>query len=199
MERRRFHWKCSYWIHTKRWTVCERKEGASPCCRVIRHSIFLYTKPRNLVTAHCYDTAWFNFAIYSIGCFYFAFVRRISQINVFPFLFSLCTTHTNHTNIDRQPNDEPQHAPEPEEAADEEAETTSSSFTRTILRDFRSDPPPFSLLPCPLSDPSSFCTLSESSARKRIETKAILRFVTNWNWFLWGTWGMNDFEFISIE
>lgn len=68
--------------------------------------------------------------------------------------------------ISRQLNDEQQHAPEPEVPVDEEAETTSSNSTRTILRDSRLDLPPSSLPLFPLLDPLSFCTLSESSARK---------------------------------
>ncbi len=112
----------------------------------------------------------------SVG-FYYCFVPRISHkcfVSSFLvttiFFDSILTGTTIHSNNSylyfRRPNDEQQHAPEPEAPVDEEAETTSSNSTRTILRDSRLVLLPSSLPLFPLLDPLSFCTLSESSARK---------------------------------
>jgi len=74
-------------------------------------------------------------------------------------------------SLSRQPNDEQQHAPEAAGEADNAPETTSFSSTPTILPAYRSVPRPSSLPVFPLLDPSSSCTSSESSVRKRERTK----------------------------
>ena len=98
------------------------------------------------------------------------FSRSVTLTHTHTFILSI-RSHSIRTfflSFNRQPNDEQQHAPEEAAVADEMPETTSFSFTRTILPDFRSDPRPSSSHPFPLWDPLSSSTLLENSVRKQL-------------------------------